>query len=77
MRQSWPPFHVPADWPVALDTALLRLDGLRPLIKEELLESLKMTVRFDNRQTPSESELLRVMAGLLHVPLSIDYLSAE
>lgn len=76
-RQSWPPFHVPADWPSALDTALQRLDGLRPLVKEELLESLKVTVRFDNRETASESELLRVMAGLLHVPLSIDYLTAE
>ena len=72
-HHTWPSYHVPSDWPVALDSSLQRLDALRPLVKEELLESLKVTVRFDGKQRASEAELLRVIAALLHVSLPLDY----
>jgi len=72
-HHAWPSYHVPSDWPIALDSALQSLDVLRPLVKEELLESLKATVRFDGIQRASEAELLRVIAALLHVSLPLDY----
>jgi len=59
--------------PRALDTALQRLDTLRPTIKREILRSLHEVVSFDGRRVAAELELLRVIAALLHCPLSADY----
>jgi hypothetical protein len=72
-QQDWPAFHVPDNWPAAMDDALRRLDTLRPFVKEELIESLKVTAGYDTQSTSSELELLRVIAGLMHVPLPPEY----
>jgi Zn-dependent protease with chaperone function len=72
-QQDWPVFHVPDNWPTAMDDALRRLDTLRPFVKEELIESLKVTADYDTQSTSSELELLRVIAGLMHIPMPPEY----
>ena len=52
-----------------MDDALRRLDTLRPFVKEELIESLKVTAGYDTQSTSSELELLRVIAGLVHIAM--------
>ena len=71
-NQDWPDMHVPRDWPVAMDTALARLDLLRPLVKEELITALKTTAGHDGRDNAEERELMRVIAGLIHVPMPME-----
>lgn len=76
-QQDWPAFHVPGNWPGAMDDALHRLDMLRPLVKEELIVSLKVTAEHDKETSSSELELLRVIAGLMHVPMPPEYILSQ
>jgi len=65
-----PPAYAPADpWAASLDVALLKLDRLPPLIKQELITALTTTVLHDRQITLAETELLRVVCALLHCPL--------
>jgi len=59
----------PSPWVEALDRALLRLDRLPPLVKQELVTALALTVLHDRSITLAESELLRAVCALLHCPL--------
>jgi Zn-dependent protease with chaperone function len=69
----WPTVHreaaLPAEWPVALDAALTRLDTLIPVAKQMLIEALVKTLAQDGRVTVGEAELLRVTCASLHCPL--------
>lgn len=64
-----PDYGVPEPWIDALDQALARLDQLPPLIKQQLIEALVMTVSQDQRVTLGEAELLRTVCASLHCPL--------
>lgn len=66
---SWPRFEVLAQWAQPLDGALSRLEKLRPIAKEKVLEALSVTVKYDHEETPAERELVRAIAALLHCPL--------
>jgi hypothetical protein len=59
----------PADWVAALDTALPLLDQLDLTGKELLIDGLVAACSHDGRITVAESELLRTICGLLHLPL--------
>jgi Zn-dependent protease with chaperone function len=56
-------------WPEALDKALKALNALRPAEKEKLVAAMSRVVMHDNRVVGAETELMRVICGLLHVPL--------
>jgi hypothetical protein len=64
-----PDYLLPRDWTGELDNALSRLDRLPPLIKQQLIEALEVTVTHDQQLTLGESELLRVVCASLHCPL--------
>ena len=64
-----PDYAPPAPWIEALDQALARLDQLAPLIKQQLVEALVLTVSEDRRVTLGEAELLRAVCASLHCPL--------
>jgi len=57
------------NWPEALDSALARLDNLRPSSRQKLVLSLMACVVHDQQVNDDELDLLRVVCGLLHVPL--------
>lgn len=59
----------PTPWVEPLDRALMRLDRLPPLVKQELVDALAFTVLHDRRIMLAEAELLRVVCALLHCPL--------
>ncbi len=59
----------PQPWVEALDNALMRLDRLAPLVKQELVAALAETVLHDRRVMLAETELLRVICACLHCPL--------
>lgn len=59
------------DWPTRLDGALKRLDALKPAEKQRLVASMARCVLADGQVTPEEFELLRVICGLIHVPLPL------
>lgn len=59
------------NWPDALDRALKALDGLRMGEKEKLLAAMARIVRHDEQIIASEMELMRVICGVLHVPLPL------
>jgi hypothetical protein len=61
----------PADWVAALDSALPRLDRLRPADKELLVRALAAVVTHDGRMVAAELELLRAACALIHVPLPL------
>jgi Zn-dependent protease with chaperone function len=63
------PYAPPSPWVAPLDHALLKLDRLPPLVKQELVAALTLTVTHDRKVTLAEFELLRVMCALLHCPL--------
>ena len=69
--QQWPEYYLPADWTTHFDTALAAIDRARPLIKEEIINSLIVTIGFDNDYRIEEYEMLRVIAALLHCPLPL------
>jgi len=61
--------HSPTDWVMPLSASLNRLDRLRPLFKQTLIEGLVETLRFDQRIALSEVELLRAVCACLHCPM--------
>jgi hypothetical protein len=66
---DWPAYAPPHEWTVRMDQALDTLDTLSPLIKEELLKALTVTISHDGKVTLSEAELLRAVCTILHCPL--------
>ena len=69
--QQWPEYYLPADWTTHFDAALAAIDRARPLIKEEIIKSLIVTIGFDNDCRIEEYEMLRVIAALLHCPMPL------
>ncbi|MCJ7815031.1 MAG: M48 family metallopeptidase, partial [Xanthomonadales bacterium] len=59
------------DWTTALDAALPKLDGLKPVEKEKLVRAMIGVVLHDGRLDTTEMELLRVSSDLIHVPLPL------
>lgn len=67
--QMQAPAYAPSvDW-ATLDRALVRLDLLAPLAKQELIEALVTTVAYDGKVSLAEAELLRTVCASLHCPL--------
>ena len=66
---EWPSYDPPQDWTLRMDQALDTLDSLPPMIKEELVKALTVTISHDGRITVSEAELLRAVCIILHCPL--------
>jgi len=58
-------------WPDRLDAALKRLDRLRLADKQKLVTALARCALHDRTVLEEELELLRVIAGLIHVPLPL------
>ena len=56
-------------WQPEMDKVLIKLDQLRCSDKQILVESLIELTTHDGKITLAESELLRLLASLLHVPL--------
>ncbi len=69
--QQWPEYYMPADWPVHFDAALEAIDRVRPLIKEEIIKALLITIGFDHNYRIEEYEMLRVISALLHSPMPL------
>jgi Zn-dependent protease with chaperone function len=69
--QDWPRFYLPADWTPLIDSALVDLDRARPLIKEEIINSLMVTIAHDRDYRIEEYEMLRVISALLHCPMPL------
>ncbi len=69
--QQWPEYYLPADWVVNFDSALQAIDRARPLIKEEIIKSLLVTIGFDHEYRIEEYEMLRVISALLHSPMPL------
>jgi Zn-dependent protease with chaperone function len=57
------------DWTAGLDAALRALDGLRPPLKQQLVQAMVHTASHDGRVTPDEYELLRMCGAALHCPI--------
>ncbi len=62
---------VPDQWPEALDDALQALDRLKPREKEKLVAAMARVAMYDEQIVTAEMELMRVICGLLHVPLPL------
>ncbi len=60
-----------ADWQTSLDRALRRLDELTLPDKQRLVAGLSRCVLHDEQVVVEEMELLRVICGLIHVPLPL------
>ena len=67
------PATLPAtnDWQKRLDRALRRLDDLTLPEKQKLVTGLARCVMHDEQVVVEEMELLRVICGLIHVPLPL------
>lgn len=63
------PYAPPAQGVLALDGVWKPLDALHPLAKQSLVEAVTAAISHDGRVTIDESELLRMICGLLHCPL--------
>lgn len=59
------------DWVKTLDSALPKLDALKPDAKEKLVRAMAAVVLHDGQLVTSELELLRVSCELIHVPLPL------
>ncbi len=59
------------DWPSRLDSALEKLDRLKPGEKEKLVNAMACCVLHDGQVIPEEMDLMRVVCGLLHVPIPL------
>ncbi len=59
------------DWVSILDTAIPKLDRLKPGEKEKLVRAMVAVVLHDGRLAATELELLRVTCELIHVPLPL------
>jgi len=66
---DWPAYDPPQQWILQMDQALDTLDKLPPMIKEELVKALTVTISHDGKVTVSEAELLRAVCIILHCPL--------
>jgi len=66
---DWPAYDPPHEWTLRMDQALDKLDKLPPMIKEELLKALTVTMSHDGKVSVSEAELLRAVCVILHCPL--------
>jgi Zn-dependent protease with chaperone function len=64
-----PAYAVPPDLARALDAGWDVLDGLTPLDKQRLVESVVVAISDDGVVEVAEAELLRVTCALLHCPL--------
>jgi Zn-dependent protease with chaperone function len=64
---EWSP--PPAAWQPPFERALDDLDGLMPVAKELLIQSLLSAIRADGRVSVEEAELLRVICASLHCPV--------
>jgi hypothetical protein len=62
---------VPQDWPEPLDQALKELDRLKPREKEKLVNAMARVAMYDEQVVSAEMELMRVICGVLHVPLPL------
>jgi Zn-dependent protease with chaperone function len=62
---------VTGDWVRSLDEDLPKLDQVRSRDKEHLVGALLSTSLHDGRFRPVELELLRVICGLVHIPLPL------
>ncbi|RDS80741.1 peptidase M48 [Dyella monticola] len=60
---------LPVEWQVQFDRALDDLDGLLPVAKEIVIQSLLSAIRADGVVTSTEKELLRVVCASLHCPV--------
>ena len=59
------------NWPDALDRSLKSLDALRMSEKEKLVAAMARIVQHDEQVIAAEMELMRVICGVLHVPLPL------
>ncbi|MEN8762707.1 MAG: M48 family metallopeptidase [Thiogranum sp.] len=66
---DWPAYDPPREWTSRMDQSLDKLDRLPPMIKEELVKALTVTISHDGKVTVSEAELLRAVCIILHCPL--------
>ncbi len=64
-----PVYAPPADWALALDRALPRLDLLTPAGKEMVVRGLTHAISADGVVSVNEAELLRTVCAALHCPL--------
>ncbi|TPG11215.1 peptidase M48 [Rhodanobacter glycinis] len=64
---EWSP--PPAAWQAPFERALDDLDGLMPVAKELLIQSLLAAIRADGQVSVEEAELLRVICASLHCPV--------
>ncbi|MET4570508.1 M48 family metalloprotease [Rhodanobacter soli] len=64
---AWAP--PPAAWQAPLERALDDLDGLLPVAKELVIQSLVGAIQADGVVSVEEAELLRVICASLHCPL--------
>jgi hypothetical protein len=65
------------NWPDALDRSLKSLDALRMGEKEKLVAAMARIVQHDEQVIAAEMELMRVICGVLHVPLPLLDTAAE
>jgi len=66
---DWLDYKPLQSWARQMDAALIKLDGLPAVAKEELVKALTTTISHDARVTVSEAELLRAICAILHCPL--------
>ena len=68
---NWTP--PPVAWQAPFEQALADLDGLMPVAKELVIQSLLRAVRADGQVSVEEAELLRVICASLHcvLPLAV------
>jgi hypothetical protein len=60
-----------AAWQAPLERALDDLDGLMPMAKELLIQSLLSAIHADGQISVEEAELLRVICASLHCPVPV------
>jgi Zn-dependent protease with chaperone function len=66
---EWAP--PPAAWQAPFERALDDLDGLLPMAKELVIQSLVSAIHADGMVSVEEAELLRVICASLHCPLPL------
>jgi hypothetical protein len=74
MQQAFPGEAIewsppPAAWQAPFERALDDLDGLSPIAKELVIQSLLRAVEADGQVSVEEAELLRVICASLHCPV--------
>lgn len=69
LPQSDVRYAPPEDWMAALDQALSKLDRLKPMLKQDVVEHLMKTVLADGEARLTEVELLRAVCAALQCPV--------